>query len=199
MGRLCGDVLRKSLNGDSRFERIVWCFESIDCILRKWLDGAGFEGFLEQKVPRTDEQRTDDGKPCQMDGAWKVAGHPDDGIHNDDFADSFRAADGVEKADGGPPVMDDKVELRQLKFIVDKGFQITDVFGETVVPILRFVRIAAADVIGGDGADVFLLRGVDKVAVHEGPRWIAVEHDDWEALADIEIVHPLIEGRPEPA
>ena len=51
MGRLCGNILRKTLDGDSRFERIVGGAEAIDGILRQWLDGAGFESLLQQKIP----------------------------------------------------------------------------------------------------------------------------------------------------
>ena len=47
MRGLCWDVLRKTLNGDARFERIVGGAETIDGVLRQRLDGAGFEGLLQ--------------------------------------------------------------------------------------------------------------------------------------------------------
>ena len=127
-----------------------------------------------------------------------MAGHPDDGIHDDDLADFFRMTDGVEEADGSPPVMHNQVELRQLEHIVQKRFQIADMLCETVVPILRFVRIAATDVVGSDGANVLFFRVGDELAIHEGPRRIAMEHDGRKTRPDVEIVHPLVEGRPEP-
>ena len=51
MGRLCGDVLWKTLNGDARFERVVGSAETVDGVLRQRLDGAGFEGLLQQEIP----------------------------------------------------------------------------------------------------------------------------------------------------
>ena len=47
MGRLCGNVLRKTLDGDARFERVVGGAESVDGVLRQRLDGAGFKGLLQ--------------------------------------------------------------------------------------------------------------------------------------------------------
>ena len=127
-----------------------------------------------------------------------MAGHPDDGIHDDDFADFLWMPDGVEEADGTSPVMHNQVELRQLEHVIQKRLQIADMLRKTVVPILRLVGIATADVVRSDGADVLFLNGTDEIAVHERPRRIAVEHDGWKARTDIKIVHPLVEGRLEP-
>ena len=51
MGRLCGDVLWETLDGDARFVGVVGGAETIDGVLGQRLDGAGFESFLLQKVP----------------------------------------------------------------------------------------------------------------------------------------------------
>ena len=106
MGRFCGDVLRKTLDGDARFVGVVGVAETGDGVLRQRFDGAGFEGFFQQQIPRTDKERAEEWQSRQIDGTRKMAGHPDDGIHDDDFADFIWMTDGVEEADGAAPVMD---------------------------------------------------------------------------------------------
>ena len=84
--------------------------------------------------------------------------------------------------------MEDEGDVLRQAEVVEEGFQIihTAFEGVFILVIVRLVGEATADVVRGDTA-IVVLQGGDEVAIVEGPRRVAMDHNHGVALAFVHV------------